>query len=161
MPGAPDSDLHWLGTAVELSRRCPPSDAAFSVGAIIVSAAGDVLATGYSRETDPKGHAEEIALRRAEGAALRRAADPGAAELATATLYSSLEPCLLRASRPASCSELIAAAGVGRVVIAWLEPPLFVPHGGAAWLAARGVSVLELTELAGAAKAVNAHLLPA
>jgi len=145
--------MYWLRAAVKLSKRCPPSDSAFSVGAILVNAAGDVVATGFSRETDPKVHAEEVALRRAE--------DASGTELATATLYSSLEPCLRRASRPVSCSELIAAAGVRRVVIAWLEPLLFVPHGGAAWLAARDIMVVELPELAGAAKAVNAHLLPA
>src|SRR5215510_3573232 len=151
MPGAPDSDLHWLGAAVELSKRCSPSDSAFSVGAVLVNAAGDVVATGYSRETDPKDHAEEVALRRVE--------DVGGADLATATLYSSLEPCLRRASRPVSCSELIAGSGLQRVVIAWLEPPTFVPHGGAMWLAARDIAVIQLADLAPAAKAVNAHLL--
>ena len=28
-------DLHWLRQAIELSRRCPPSPTAFSVGALI------------------------------------------------------------------------------------------------------------------------------
>ncbi len=59
-----------------------------------------------------------------------------------------------------SCAELIAAAGVRRVVIAWREPPLFVPGGGTAWLAGRGVTVIELPELAIAARSVNQHLLP-
>ena len=109
------ADLRWLREAIELSRRCPPSETAFSVGAVLVSDAGDVIATGYSRELDPKDHAEEVALARA-------AADP---RLARSPLYSSLEPCLSRASRPRSCAELIEAAGIPRVVIAWLEPPLF------------------------------------
>ncbi len=60
-----------------------------------------------------------------------------------------------------SCSELIAASGLRRVVIAWLEPPVFVPNGGAAWLTERDISVVHLAELADAAKAVNAHLLRA
>ncbi len=59
-----------------------------------------------------------------------------------------------------SCSELIAASGLRRVVIAWLEPQVFVPGGGAAWLAASDIAVVQLAELAEAAKAVNAHLLP-
>ena len=89
--------MHWLREAIELSRRCPPSASAYSVGAVLVSDAGQVIATGYSREVDPKDHAEEVALAKA-------ADDP---RLGGATLYSSLEPCLSRASRPRSCAELI------------------------------------------------------
>ena len=148
-PGEPGADLHWLAAAIDLSRRCPRSESAFCVGAILVSASGEAIATGYSRETGPADHAEEVALRRS-----------GNAALAGATLYSSLEPCLRRKSRPLSCASLIAAAGLRRVVIAWREPPLFVKGGGATWLAARGVTVVELPELAIDARAVNAHLLP-
>jgi pyrimidine deaminase RibD-like protein len=151
--GTPD-DLSWLREAIELSRRCPPSDSAFSVGAVLVGAGGGVLATGYSREREPHDHAEEVALARAADAAT------GGAELAGATMYTSLEPCRRRLSRPRSCAELIVAAGVRRVVLAWTEPPLFVPGGGAQWLAGRGVTVTQLPELAAEARAVNAHLLP-
>ncbi len=148
-PGRPQADLHWLREAIELSRRCPPSQSAFSVGAVLVSDAGRVLATGHSRERDPKDHAEEVALARAAGDSLL----PGA------TLYSSLEPCLARASRPRSCAELILAAGIPRVVIAWLEPPLFAAGGGAGALRRGGVTVVEIPWLAGLARSVNAHLV--
>ena len=79
--------------------------------------------------------------------------------LAGATLYSSLEPCAARASRPAPCADLIIASGIGRVVIAWREPPIFVPGGGALRLRAAGVAVTAMPELAAAARAINAHLL--
>ena len=148
-PGEPQADLHWLRGAIELSRRCPPSSTAFSVGAILVAGDGQVIATGHSRERDPGDHAEEVALDRAAG-------DP---RLAGATLYSSLEPCLTRASRPRSCAELTLDAGIGRVVIAWLEPPLFVAGGGAGALRSGGVTVVEIPWLAEEARAVNAHLL--
>src|SRR5215472_7826096 len=158
LPAQPGADREWLAAAIALSERCPPSPTAFSVGALLVDASGQVLATGYSRETSPCDHAEEIALRRAARA---EPAEGTLAEatLAEATLYSSLEPCLHRKSRPTPCSELIAAAGVRRVVIAWREPPLFVQGGGALWLASRGITVVELPELAPAAMAVNKHLL--
>ncbi|MGK4582799.1 deaminase [Kitasatospora sp. HPMI-4] len=144
-------DLRWLGRAVELSRLCPPSETAFSVGAVIVGADGEVLGEGYSRELDAHNHAEEAALARLS------AADP---RLRTATVYSSLEPCGQRASRPRTCAQLIIAAGIPRVVIAWREPDLFVTAcQGTALLTAAGVAVEELPELAGAARAVNAHLL--
>ena len=44
------------------------------------------------------------------------------------------------------------------MVLAWREPPLFVPGGGARWLAEHGVEVIEVPELAAEARAVNAHL---
>jgi diaminohydroxyphosphoribosylaminopyrimidine deaminase/5-amino-6-(5-phosphoribosylamino)uracil reductase len=142
-------DLRLLAEAVELSRRCPPSSTAFSVGALVVAADGEVLATGYSRAEDPHDHAEEVALRRAPAADAR---------LAGATVYSSLEPCSARASRPRTCTDLILAAGVRRVVFAWREPALFVDCHGAEVLAAAGVEVVELPQLADAVRRVNAHL---
>lgn len=153
-PGSSDADRHWLGAAIELSRRCTPSATAFSVGAVLVDADGTVLSAGYSRELDPRDHAEEVAL--------AKIGLPGSAvvtELAGATLYSSLEPCATRASRPEPCADLIIASGIGRVVIAWREPPIFVPGGGALRLRAAGVAITTLPELAAAARAVNAHLL--
>jgi diaminohydroxyphosphoribosylaminopyrimidine deaminase/5-amino-6-(5-phosphoribosylamino)uracil reductase len=144
-------ELRRLAEAVELSRRCPPSSTAFSVGALVVAADGEVLATGYSRAEDPHDHAEEVALRRVSTADAR---------LAGATVYSSLEPCSARASRPRTCTDLILAAGVRRVVFAWREPALFVDCHGAELLAAAGVEVVELPRLADAVRRVNAHLLP-
>jgi diaminohydroxyphosphoribosylaminopyrimidine deaminase / 5-amino-6-(5-phosphoribosylamino)uracil reductase len=147
----PQTDLRWLREAIELSRRCPPVPSAFSVGAVLVSGEGNVLATGYSRELGPKDHAEEVVLARAAGGALPSGA----------TLYSSLEPCLARASKPRSCTELIIAAAIPRVVIAWLEPPLFTGGGGAAELRRAGVMVDEIPWLAELARSVNAHLFGA
>ena len=117
------------------------------MGAVLVSAAGQVIATGYSREREPADHAEEVALAKASSE-----------QLAAATLYSSLEPCRRRASRPRPCAELIVMAGLRRVAVAWLEPPVFVTGGGAAWLREAGVTVVEFPELAAQARAVNAHL---
>ena len=147
--GPSDADLYWLRETIALSRRCRPSQTAFSVGAVIVAADGTPLATGYSREADPRDHAEEAALGK-----LARG-DP---RLAGATLYSSLEPCGVRASRPRPCAELIIAARIPRVVYAWREPPLLATGGGADMLRAAGVSVTEVPELAAEARQVNAHL---
>jgi diaminohydroxyphosphoribosylaminopyrimidine deaminase/5-amino-6-(5-phosphoribosylamino)uracil reductase len=149
MPERPD-DQRWLREAIELSRSCPPSPTAFSVGAVVVDADGRVLATGFSRQHDPVDHAEEAAL---------STLAPGDPRLATATIYSSLEPCSTRASRPRPCAELIVAAGIGRVVFAWREPALFVDCHGAENLRAAGVEVVEMPELADLVRQVNAHLL--
>jgi diaminohydroxyphosphoribosylaminopyrimidine deaminase/5-amino-6-(5-phosphoribosylamino)uracil reductase len=152
-PG-PGGDRYWLARAVELGRRCPPSSTAFSVGALIVAADGTLLADGYSRAQEPHDHAEEVALRR-----LAARTDPaGGVDPAGATVYSSLEPCSARASRPRTCTELILAAGLGRVVFAWREPSLFVDCDGAERLAAAGVEVVEIPALAAEVRAVNGHL---
>ncbi len=151
-PGQPGADRHWLAEAIGLSERCELSEFAFCVGAILVGAGGQVLGHGYSRQADPHDHAEEVALRQAAQAQ---------ADLGGATLYSSLEPCLRRVSRPVPCAELVLCRRIRRVVIAWLEPPIFQPGGGAAWLAERGVEVIELADLAAAAQVVNRVLLRA
>lgn len=151
----PEADRRWLLEAISLSRRCPPSQTAYSVGAVLVAADGSVLTTGYSRETAPGDHAEEAALAKL-GLPAAAAAVPW---LAGATLYSTLEPCAVRASRPVPCADLIIASGIGRVVIAWTEPPLLAPGGGVGRLREAGVEVVEVPELAAAAREVNAHLL--
>jgi diaminohydroxyphosphoribosylaminopyrimidine deaminase/5-amino-6-(5-phosphoribosylamino)uracil reductase len=144
------ADRSWLDEAIRLSRCCPPSATAFAVGAVVVAGDGSLLATGYSREGSPHDHAEETALAKL---------DPADPRLGGATLYSSLEPCRFRASRPRSCADLIIEAGLRRVVIAWREPPVFAPGGGAALLASAGITVLEIADLGPRARAVNAALL--
>ena len=151
-PGGPDH--RFLRWAVELARLCPPSDSAFSVGAVVVGEDGEVLSTGFSREQEDHDHAEEVALRKL--AAGKPGPDP---RLRHATIYSSLVPCGARASRPVTCVGHIVAADIPRVVFAWREPRLFTDGEGAEQLRAAGVAVTELPGLAERARAINAHLL--
>ena len=148
-PG-PDDDRRWLEIAVDLARLCPPSESAFSVGAVIVSN-GEEIARGYSREGDPRIHAEESALSKLH---------PDDPRLAAATIYSSLEPCSMRRSRPRTCTQLILSARIPRVVFAWREPDVFVEGRGSEQLSAAGTLVVEIPDLADAVRSVNAHLLP-
>ncbi|MBV9380359.1 MAG: dihydrofolate reductase family protein [Streptosporangiaceae bacterium] len=179
--GPGGADRRFLRWAVELSRLCPPSATAFSVGAVVVSSSGEVLSTGYSREQQDHDHAEEVALRKLGSALPQRALPPAAAPLPAAappgavspgaashppdprlrgaTLYSSLVPCGARASRPVTCVQHILAAGIPRVVFAWREPELFTAGEGAGQLRAAGVEVIEIPALAPEAAAVNAHLV--
>lgn len=148
MTGAEDE--RWMRAAIELAWRCPPSDTAYSVGAVIVGADGAEMSRGFSREDDPLVHAEESALRKLP------ADDP---RLGGATIYSTLEPCSRRRSRPRSCTQLIIEAGLVRVVIAWREPSLFVADcQGAELLSRAGIAVVELAGFAGQAAAPNRHL---
>jgi pyrimidine deaminase RibD-like protein len=142
-------DDRRLREAIDLAASCPPSPSAFSVGALIVGDDGTVLATGFSRETDDAVHAEEAALAKVAGSD----------RLARATIYSSLEPCSTRASRPLSCTRLILDAGIPRIVFAWREPALFVDCEGAELLRAAGREVVERPDLAHLVRAANAHLL--
>ena len=79
------------------------------VGALIVSADGEVLAFAHNEreaDHDPTGHAEIVAIRRA--AKLRKDW-----RLEDCTLVVTLEPCVM-------CAGAIVAARIGRVVFgAW------------------------------------------
>lgn len=128
------TDDQWLLEAIELARQCPPSKSAYSVGAVIVDSDGGELARGFSRESDAHIHAEESALAKID--------EP--ANLSSATLYSTLEPCAERKSRPATCAQLIIHSGIKRVVIAWREPTLLVTNpNGRVVLRSAGITVIE------------------
>jgi diaminohydroxyphosphoribosylaminopyrimidine deaminase / 5-amino-6-(5-phosphoribosylamino)uracil reductase len=143
-------DTRWMSLAVDLAKLCPPSEGAYSVGAVIVDRHGQEIARGYSRENDPHVHAEESALSKLADD------DP---RLAEATIYSTLEPCSQRKSRPRTCTQLILAAGIPRVVTAWREPSLFVADcQGCELLEQAGIEVVELPDFADRAMAPNRHL---
>jgi pyrimidine deaminase RibD-like protein len=146
-----DDDERWMRLAVELAWLCPPSATAYSVGAVIVGADGNEVSRGYSREGgDPLVHAEESALGKLASG------DP---RLAGATIYSTLEPCSQRKSRPRTCTQLIIASGIRRVVISWREPGLFVADPqGAELLTQAGLDVTEMPSFAAQAAAPNRHL---
>jgi tRNA(adenine34) deaminase len=81
------------------------------VGAVILSAAGEVIARGRNRvlrSNDPTAHAEVVALR-AAGVALDNY------RLIGCTLYSTLEPC-------AMCAGAILHARIRRLVYATADP---------------------------------------
>ncbi|WP_198587074.1 deaminase [Glycomyces xiaoerkulensis] len=141
-----EEDARWMERALEQAERCPPSATAFSVGAVIV-VGGRAVAEGRSRAEQPADHAEEVALRRA------------AAPVAGATVYSTMEPCGRRASRPEPCARLLIEARVARVVYALAEPDRFVGDpGGARMLREAGIEVEAMTEFAAAAERPNVHL---
>lgn len=97
-----------------------------AVGCVIVRD-GAIVGEGATGDGG-RPHAEEVALSTAGD----RAQD--------ATAYVSLEPCGTRSSGAPSCSELIVAAGIARVVIACEDPHPLGAHG-ASRLGAAGVEV--------------------
>lgn len=144
------TDREWMGKALQLARLCPPTTNAYSVGAIVVDAAGQPISTGYSRETGPHVHAEEAALRKVSAADRPR--------LNGATLYTTLEPCSTRHTPTTPCTQLAIDAGISRVVLAWREPDHFVICRGVELLSRAGIEVVELPDLADTARRINDHL---
>jgi diaminohydroxyphosphoribosylaminopyrimidine deaminase/5-amino-6-(5-phosphoribosylamino)uracil reductase len=97
------------------------------VGAVVVSPDGVVIGQGYHQRAG-EAHAEVRALAEA-GAAARGA-----------TLYCTLEPCAHH-GRTGPCCELVAAAGIARLVAAVADPNPLVNGRGFEYLRARGVAV--------------------
>ena len=85
--------------------RCALAAGEVPIGAVLVSAGGTVVGEGFNRpiaSADPTAHAEIVALRMAASAA-------GNYRLPDATLYVTLEPCLM-------CVGALISARVGMVV---------------------------------------------
>ena len=146
-----DNDEKWLLKAIDLSSKCPATERAFSVGAIIVGASDQMISSGYSRERNPSEHAEELAI--------IKALDSNES-LNGATIYSSLEPCNPRLSGKTSCTDLIIQFGIKRVVFALHEPPVFVTCTGTTKLKDHGVEVVVLDKLADLVKLKNKQFFP-
>ena len=106
-----ERDEGWMRHALELAARAEREDDEVPVGAVLVSAEGEVLGEGWNRnivEHDPTAHAEIVALR----AAGRRI---GNHRLLGSTLYVTLEPC-------AMCAMAMVHARISRVVFGADDP---------------------------------------
>jgi tRNA(Arg) A34 adenosine deaminase TadA len=110
-PAGDDPDTRWMRHALALAGRAEREDDEVPVGALIVDAAGNLLAEGWNRnivEHDPTAHAEIVAMRQA-GMRL------GNHRLLGCTLYVTLEPC-------AMCAMAMIHARVARVVFGTSDP---------------------------------------
>ena len=142
-------DQKRLLQAIELSLKCEPIADAFSVGALIYDAAGNLLATGYSREEGDRSHAEQVAISRIKKRGLSAVGG---------TIYSSLEPCSKRSSHPVTCTDYIIREGIKKVVFAMKEPVLFVDPAGLNRFTDHGIELVYIPEYGPYVKAINKHL---
>lgn len=118
-------DAAWLDAAARLAERGRPlSRPNPAVGAILVKG-GRVIGRGW---TQPGGrpHAEAAALA-AAGEAARGA-----------TLYVTLEPCAHQSARGPACADLVADAGLARVVVGCGDPDPRTAGQGMARIGAAG-----------------------
>jgi tRNA(Arg) A34 adenosine deaminase TadA len=109
-----EQDLAFLRQAIELAHAAR-AHGAHPFGALIVNATGQVLVTARNNAVPPKGDPTQHAERLACSLVGRQFT---AAQLATATLYTSTEPC-------AMCAGAIYWTGIGRVVYALSEKGLY------------------------------------
>nr|WP_281286139.1 bifunctional diaminohydroxyphosphoribosylaminopyrimidine deaminase/5-amino-6-(5-phosphoribosylamino)uracil reductase RibD [Methylibium rhizosphaerae] len=128
-----------LAEAGRAMRHSPPNPA---VGCMVVTTRGE----SFGGHTQPpgQGHAEVQAL-----AALRA----HGASTAGATVYVTLEPCA-HFGRTPPCADALVAAGVGRVVVAVVDPNPLVAGKGIERLRAAGIRV-DVGLLADEAREVN------
>jgi diaminohydroxyphosphoribosylaminopyrimidine deaminase/5-amino-6-(5-phosphoribosylamino)uracil reductase len=123
-----DTDTAHLARAVDLARRgegrVHPNP---MVGALIVKD-GEVVGEGWHAEYGGP-HAEVQALRAA-----------GEGDLEGATMYVSLEPCAHHGKTP-PCTDAIAAARLGRVVVASDDPSRHAAGRGLGILRDEGIQV--------------------
>lgn len=113
------------------------------VGCVIVCQSGQ-LANGW-HEMPGQAHAEIMALGNAEKSGL---------DVKGATVFVSLEPCAHQ-GRTGPCAEALVNAGVGKVVIAALDPNPKVGGKGVAIIEAAGIDVFHLSDFETQARSVN------
>jgi diaminohydroxyphosphoribosylaminopyrimidine deaminase/5-amino-6-(5-phosphoribosylamino)uracil reductase len=136
-------DERFMQRALELARAtvglASPNP---QVGCVVVRN-GEIVGEG-AHLYDERDHAEIVALRHAR----ERVAD-----LSGATAYVTLEPCSHH-GRTGPCADALVAAGVGRVVVATVDPTPQVSGRGIARLRAAGIDVA-LGVLQPEARAIN------
>jgi diaminohydroxyphosphoribosylaminopyrimidine deaminase / 5-amino-6-(5-phosphoribosylamino)uracil reductase len=138
-----DTDQLHLARAIELAGRGVGAVKPNPVVGAVIARDGEVLGEGW-HERFGAAHAEVNAIEAC-----------GLADLAGATLYVSLEPCCHEGKTP-PCTEAIAQAGIGRVVVGSDDPTEKAAGRGLGILRDEGVEVvLADGELATRARLLN------
>lgn len=121
-------DPRWLAATAALAERARPLSRPNPAVAAIVAKDGVVVGRGW---TQPGGrpHAEALALAQAGDRARG------------ATVYVTLEPCAHRSERGPACADLLAEAGLARVVVGVGDPDPRTAGAGIERLRDTGIAV--------------------
>lgn len=129
----------------EARKSTADTSSRFRVGALLVDRSTSlVLSAGYTGELPGNTHAEECALQKL----------PDDADLTTADLYTTMQPCTLRLSGLRTCTDRVLAARLPRCFIGTYEPADFVASASVDALEAAGVEVVHVGSLGPACIAV-------
>ena len=123
-----DADTGFMRRAIALARAGLGTTWPNPTVGCVIERGGEVVAEGVTA-SGGRPHAEQRALAGLGG------------EARGATAYVTLEPCGVRSSGEASCSQRLAAGGVARVLYACANPDPLSAGRGAGPLAAAGVVV--------------------
>jgi diaminohydroxyphosphoribosylaminopyrimidine deaminase/5-amino-6-(5-phosphoribosylamino)uracil reductase len=125
-----NTDRQFMRLALELAARGRGGVEPNPMVGAVIARDGVEIARGY-HERFGGPHAEVVAM-----AAARSAGK----SIDGATMYVTLEPCCHYGKTP-PCCDAVAGAGLGRVVVAMLDPDKRVSGGGVAALRKAGVAV--------------------
>jgi diaminohydroxyphosphoribosylaminopyrimidine deaminase/5-amino-6-(5-phosphoribosylamino)uracil reductase len=143
MTVATEADQAHLARAIELAGRGTGTVKPNPVVGAVIARDGEVLGEGW-HERYGAAHAEVNAIEAC-----------GLADLTGATLYISLEPCCHHGKTP-PCTEAIAQAGIGRVVVGSDDPTEKAAGRGLGMLRDEGIEVVMADgELATRARLLN------
>lgn len=128
-----DPEHEFMAAAIEEARksRTEPNKTPLFVGAVVVKD-GKIIARGHRGQHKLGEHAEYTTLERNLPA-------PGAA--ANATLYCTLEPCIVRNQPKSPCAEWIKRHRIARVVIGVIDPNRRIRGWGVKQLRQAGIDV--------------------
>lgn len=130
---APGDHKAYMLLALSHAKLSPPKPSNFCVGAVLVdSPKNAILATGYTLELPGNTHAEQCALSKLAAKHGLREDKVGTILAPETVLYTTMEPCNLRASGNLPCVDRILKTrgegygGISKVYIGVKEPEKFV-----------------------------------
>ena len=135
-----DYELHMLH-ALSLAQRVLTATPNPRVGCVIVNADNEVVGEGW-HHAPGEAHAEINALNQAAG------------KTADAVAFVTLEPCAHYGKTP-PCADALIAAGIGKTVIASLDPNPAAAGKGAEKLEQAGIEVVHMKYLEHRSRAIN------
>ena len=146
----------YMKLALAEARKSPHKPTNFCVGAVLVNeTTNEVLATGFSLELPGNTHAEQCCIMKVHEKLQDPGSDANASLSGALVVYTTMEPCNIRASGNEPCVDRILTSTFGKdkrriskVYVGIQEPEKFVePNQGKARLQANGIEYIHIPGL--------------